>query len=441
MARDQDHTSRLPNSLWAHSACPAPVTTRLEGKHSSQVVVIGGGFTGLSTALHLAEAGKQVILLEASEIGFGGSGRNVGLVNAGLWTPPEDIEAILGKEAGSKLYAALGKAPDLVFSLIERFDIQCEATRNGTLHLAHSYSGFKDLQNRTRQLQARGAPVELLDASKTAAMTGSEYHFGAILDPRAGTIQPLGYARGLAAAAQSLGAELYTHSPVTGLERTPGNDGWRVSTASGEVRAESLVLATNAYSTDLGIGLEQTFTPLHFFQFASAPLDAEILKHVLPGKQGCWDTRQVMTSLRLDRSGRIILGSVGKFAGESSDFLQGWAGDQLRKLFPDLYPRMVDQCAGSIWRHGWTGRIAYSHDHLPHLHLPSPGLIACIGYSGRGIGPGTVMGKAIAEHLLGAPLAALPLPVTEPRKVACRRLKEQYYTRGSDLYHLYQRML
>ncbi|KEA65000.1 L-pipecolate oxidase [Marinobacterium lacunae] len=428
----------LPDSLWAHSAAPAPLTPCLEGQHTSRIVVIGGGFTGLSTALHLAEEGAEVTLLEANDIGFGGSGRNVGLANAGLWTKPDDIEAVLGKPLAQRLYTALSKAPDLVYSLIERFGIQCEATRNGTLHLGHSRAGLRDLEERTRQLQQRGAPVELLSAAKTAEMTGSKAYHGAIFDPRAGTIQPLGYARGLATAALSLGARIFTRSPVTGLERA--SDGWVVSTPSGAIHAEKVVLATNAYSTDLWKSMDQTFTPLHFFQFATAPLDTDVLKQILPGNQGCWDTRDVMTSLRLDQSGRLILGSVGRFAGDTSSFLQNWASSHLRALFPDHYPRIVGNADGALWRYGWTGKIAYSDDHLPHLHLLAPDLITVIGYSGRGIGPGSVMGKAIADHLLGAPIEEMPLPVTDLRKMPFRHLLGEYYCRGSDLYHLYQRI-
>lgn len=431
----------MPDSLWAHSALPAPDTRALQGKHDSSVVVIGGGFTGLSAALHLAEAGKNVIVLEAAEIGYGGSGRNVGLVNAGLWTNPDDIDEVLGKTYGDRLDQALGQAPDLVFSLIQRFGIQCEATRNGTLHLAHSKSAVKCLEDRTRQLTRRGAPVQLLDAKTTAEKTGSQSYYGSILDPRAGTIQPLGYVRGLAAAALSLGAQIYTHSPITRLSRNSDDKGWTVRSESGEVTADKVILATNAYSNGLWPGLKQTFTPLHFFQFASEPLPSELLSDILPGKEGCWDTCQIMTSLRLDQSGRIVLGSVGQIPEQGSGFLKNWAGDYLKKFYPGLYSKVVASNKKEFWNFCWSGQIAYTPDHLPHLHVLAPDLITCIGYSGRGIGPGTVMGTAMAEHILGEPFSSFPLPVTELSKVFGRGIREQFYSHGSDLYHLYQRLI
>ncbi|WP_207063684.1 FAD-binding oxidoreductase [Motiliproteus sp. SC1-56] len=432
--------SSLPDSLWASSACPAPPTRPLEGATRADVAIIGGGFTGLSAALHLAEKGLKVSVLEACEIGYGGSGRNVGLVNAGLWMNPDDIDAQLGKEYGDRLDRILGGSPELVFSLIERFDIPCEATRNGTLHLAHSKSGLKGLTDRARQLQARGAPVQLLDAATTAAMTGTERYHGAILDPRAGTIQPLGYVRGLASAAKSLGASIYTRSPVTRLAPARDGQGWSISTPDGSLQAEKVILATNAYGSGAYRELQQTFTPLHFFQFATAPLPDAVLERILPGKQGCWDTRQVMTSIRLDQAGRLILGSIGQLPDNGSRFLQGWAADRVKSLFPELYPQIKPRGETGFWHHGWVGTIAFSPDHLPHLHQLGPNLISCVGYSGRGIGPGTIMGKAMADYVTGSPAEDLPLPLTEPKQVVGRSIREQYYARGSDLYHAYQRV-
>ncbi|OMH29172.1 FAD-binding oxidoreductase [Motiliproteus sp. MSK22-1] len=439
MALEDSTDSKLPNSLWANTAIEAPDTRPLTGHQTAAVVVIGGGFTGLSAALHLAEAGISVTVLEAEDIGYGGSGRNVGLVNAGLWLNPDDIEAKLGKEYGQRLNKTLGAAPDLVFSLIKRFGIQCEANRNGTLHLSHSQSGDRYLARKTEQLIKRGVPVKLLNAATTAEKTGTEAYRGALFDPRAGTIQPLSYARGLATTAQSLGARIYTRSAVLKLATETTGD-WKITTETGEINARNVIIATNAYSKELWKNLRQSFTPLYYFQFATNPLSSEALNKILPQKQACWDTRQVMSSFRLDDEGRLIIGSIGEFSDKRSRFLQGWASHQLLKLFPKIFDK-TETNRETFWQHGWSGRIAFSPDHLPHLHNPAPGLLACMGYSGRGIGPGTVMGKAMADHLLGTPVEDLPLPCSQPYPVFGRRIREQYYAYGSDLYHIYQRVI
>ncbi|MBN1006056.1 NAD(P)/FAD-dependent oxidoreductase [Amphritea pacifica] len=440
MNSHHDIRCTLPDSLWAESASPAPLTTPFQGQKSASVVIIGGGYTGLSTALHLAEKGVDVILLEAQEIGFGGSGRNVGLVNAGLWVSPDEVEATLGATYGERLNTQLAGAPDLVFSLIERFGIPCEAVRNGTLHLSHSARGDRILLKRAHQLQTRGAPVDLKDQATTARLTGTNRYRSSLFDPRAGTIQPLSYARGLAHAAQSLGARIYTGSAVTGL-RNSGDGEWTVNTANGSVIADQVVIATNAYSGHLHKPLQQSFIPLFFFQYATRPLAPELLEKILPQKHGCWDTRQVMSSIRLDNSGRLIIGSIGNVTDTGNEFLQSWASHQLSRLFPDCFKQSEISHNPDFWSHGWSGRIAFSNDHLPHLHSLAPGLTACIGYSGRGIGPGTMVGKSLADYLTGMPLEEMFIPVTQLKPITARRTREQYYARGADLYHLYQRII
>jgi glycine/D-amino acid oxidase-like deaminating enzyme len=191
------------HGLWAATA-PALPTEPMVGDSSVDVAVIGAGYTGLSTALHAREHGLSVIVLEAADVGFGGAGRNVGLVNAGLWLQPNDVLEALGKSYGERLITELGAAPQLVFELIERNAIACEANRNGTLHCAVGRKGVRELEQRFAQWRERGAPVELLMREQTAVEVGSNAFMASLLDRRAGTIQPLAYARGLANTAMTL---------------------------------------------------------------------------------------------------------------------------------------------------------------------------------------------------------------------------------------------
>ena len=212
-------------------------------------MVVGAGYTGLSAALRLAEAGCRVAVLEGAAVGFGGSGRNVGLVNAGLWLPPDDVAERLGEEHGERLLDLLGDAPRFVFDLVERHGILCEAERAGTLHCAAGPKGLRDIERRTAQWAARGAPVRLLGAAETTARTGTGAYIGSLFDARAGTVQPLAYARGLARAAIAAGARVFAESPVVGCERVASGGGaWRVFTPSGSVSADWVVVATNAYT-------------------------------------------------------------------------------------------------------------------------------------------------------------------------------------------------
>ncbi|MDX1736993.1 MAG: FAD-binding oxidoreductase [Alphaproteobacteria bacterium] len=427
-------------NLWMDSCREKFTPNQKDGTHSDSLsndreqdclevdlLIIGGGFTGCSAALHAAKMGRSVALIEAVHIGFGGSGRNVGLVNAGLWTPPADVEAILGQEEGVKLNTALGKGPDLVFSLIEEFNIQCEATRSGTLHVAHSKSGLKDLQRRFKQLSEREAPVTLFDESAIAKKTGAKGLFGGLQDKRAGTVQPYAYCRGLARAAQSLGAKIFEKCRAQSLFKE--NNIWRCKTDIGEIKASYLINATNAYGQPIKGMPENSFTAVHYFQAATKPLTQEMISRILPEKHGCWDTGTIMTSFRLDMSNRLILGSIGSLDGLGRQAHLSWIKRKFVSLFPDLKDVSFSQA--------WDGRIAMTNDHLPRAILRDETSLTIMGYNGRGISPGTVMGKAAVELLLSkSPAEAFPIPLTSQFNQSLNRTRSAYYEFGATSAHI-----
>ena len=388
----------------------------MDGDVTTDLAVVGGGFTGLSTALHAAERGLDCRVLEAERIGHGGSGRNVGLVNAGLWLPPQDVRVRLGEANGAKLIEVLGDAPSYVFSLIARHQIRCEVTTNGTIHAAHSPKGFADLARRADEWLRLGAPVVLLSREEAARKIGSTAFFGGLLDNRAGTINPMGYVRGLARAARSAGARISTGVTARRLLREGSR--WIVETDAGAVSANAVVLATNAYSDDLWAGLKKTFTMIHFFQLATESL-GDRGKDILAEGHGLWDTAPIMFSLRRDAFGRIVIGSMGRVIGGRDVLSQRWAAQMLRRIFPDL---------GDVsFEAAWHGQIAMTPDHLPRILRLADGLYTPIGYNGRGIALGTVFGRAMAELLAGGAEANLPLPITERRTVGSAPFMSRLY--------------
>ena len=415
--------------LWENTAPAAPAAPVLRETISVDVVVVGAGYTGLSAALHLALKGASVAVLESVDVGFGGSGRNVGLVNAGMWVSPDEVAATLGPRFGERLLGVLGEAPALVFELIDRYGIQCEPERRGTLHCAVGNSGLKDLERRAAQWQARGAPVHLLDAAQTAEKLGTQVYAGSLWDQRAGTIQPLGYARGLARAALGAGARLHTGSPVRSAAHDQGT--WTVRTDFGSARSKWIIVATDAYTTGPwpGVGGEQVHLP--YFNLSTAPLDARSLATILPERQGAWDTQRVLCSFRLDRAGRLIFGSVGALEGAGEYVHAAWAKRALQRIFPRL--------KGATWEHAWFGRIGMTADRLPRFHKLAPNVVSFSGYNGRGIAPGTIFGRLLAELISGSLSEDdLPLPVTEVREPSLRGLKRTLYSLGSQIVHLAQ---
>lgn len=411
-------------SLWldtCHEQVDSPPLTR---DVTVDLAVIGGGYTGCSAALTAAQAGASVCLLEADEIGHGGSGRNVGLVNAGLWLPPADIRAHLGNEVGNRLIDLLAAAPTEVFDLIDAHGIACEPLRNGTLHCAHSAAGFSDLQTRHAQLSAAGAPVELLSSDQTAGRTGSAAFHGALFDPRAGTIQPLGYVRGLARAAQQAGARICGHSPVQAMQRD-GED-WVLTTPQGKVRARAVLQATNAYHRKLP-ETAPAYVPVYYFQYATAPITENLRATILPKGEGCWDTGLIMTSFRMDQQGRFILGAMGDLGHVGAVAHTAW----IKRKLAALYPQLADQ----PFEHGWHGRIAMTSDHIPKITTIGPNALSVHGYSGRGIGPGTVFGRLCAQSLLQDDPALLPLPAVEGYSERWTGLRRAYFETGATLTH------
>ncbi|MGI3744384.1 MAG: L-pipecolate oxidase [Janthinobacterium lividum] len=411
--------------LWETLTPQRPEAPALSGEVTVDVCVIGAGITGLSAAIHLLEQGKTVAVVEAHRTGQGGSGRNVGLVNAGLWIPPDEIEAGFGEKVGSQLNTMLGNAPSLVFSLIEKYAIDCQATRKGTLHMAHNAKGEQDLRSREEQWKRRGAPVELLTGKACQEATGTTEITSALLDHRAGTINPMAYTSGLAAAVTQLGGQRFDHSPVKRLERQGAR--WCVITENGAVLAEQVVIASNAYTEGEWTELRRNFFPGYYYQVASAPLTEDAAQQILPGGQGSWDTRQVLSSIRRDADGRLLLGSLGNGNQKPGWFLKAWADRVQQHYFPYLKP--VE------WECTWTGCIAFTPDHLLRMFEPAPGLVAVTGYNGRGNTTGTVVGKAFADYLCSGNASVLPIPFAQMQPLAAVGLRSSLYEAGFSLYH------
>lgn len=420
-------TASNSHGLWEATAPSFDTQGTLKGAHAFDVAIVGAGYTGLSAALHLAEKGFKVAVLEARHVGFGGAGRNVGLVNAGLWVMPEALLAQLGPVYGERILRLLGDGPAEVFARVQKHSIDCQATPNGTLHLANDEKGLAELKQREEQWQARQAPVRLLSREDTAKRVGSNAFLGGLLDSRAGTIQPLAYVRGLAKAAIAAGVSLFENSPVIAHESSDSAD--RLLTASGEVRAPKIIIATDAYSEGPFTALrrEQVFLP--YFNFATKPMSAEQAKSVLPNREGCWDTNEVLSSFRLDKDNRLVLGSVGALRNTGRHVHKDWAERALNRFFPQL--------KGIGFEQSWFGQIGMTDDNVPRFHKLTPHAVCINGYNGRGISPGTVMGRILAEYVAGErPESEMPLPLSPIHDAAWRLPKESLYEYGAQAVHL-----
>jgi glycine/D-amino acid oxidase-like deaminating enzyme len=417
----------LSHGLWERTAPPPPPTKALAGNIVADVAIIGAGYTGCSTALHLAERGIDVAVLEAVEIGYGAAGRSSGLVNAGLWVMPSALKEVLGPIYGERLLGLLTYSPRTVFEIIEKHDIQCELIKGGTIHCAAGAAGVANIKERARQWQERGAPVRLLDGDEVCSKTGTSVYPAGLLDLRAGTVQPLAYVRGLGQAAVGAGARVFTRSPVTEIGRDRG--AWHLATPGGSIRAKWVVLASDTYTSRVMPELRTEQVAVPIFQIATAPLGANVRRSILPDGHATWDTRTVPTGFRTDAAGRLIINSVGALRNTGHAVHRAWARRRLKCFFPQL---------GDVaFEHEWYGWIGTTGDHLPRLHAPAENMIALVGFNGRGIAPGTVLGRELARHVAGdVSLDEMFLPVSPLRSTRLRQMREVYYEIGAQIAHM-----
>jgi glycine/D-amino acid oxidase-like deaminating enzyme len=391
-------------SLWTAVTLPGPDLPVLEGVRSADVVVIGAGFTGLSAALHLAEAGTQVAVVEAMEPGWGASGRNNGQVIPTLTRLDPDALVARYGSAGERFAVLLRDSADLLFDTVRRHAIAAEAEQTGWVQPAHSPGRLKLAEARVQQWSRWGAPVELLDRDRMRDLLGSDVWFGGWWNRSGGHVNPLALARGLAGVVLAAGGQIWTRSPVLSMARANGR--WVVRTARGEITARALVLATNAYTDAFAEGLAplvaREVVPVLSWQAATVPIDAAVRANILPARQAMSDTHGDLHFARWDARGRLVTGGALVVPFNESARLQVRLGERLGRLWPQLGRPAFD--------HVWNGRIGATLDSAPRFHELGPDAWGWTGCNGRAVGLAIGIGREFARLATGLPAAEAALP-------------------------------
>lgn len=401
-------------SLWAATAKNSnPADAPLRGEAKADLAIVGGGFTGLSAALHAAEAGADVALLEAETIGFGASGRNGGQVNPGLKAQEAELVGRFG-ENGRTLFRLGQEAPDFLAELVARKCLDCSFERRGLIRLAHNDLALATVRAAAKDLKAAGVAIEELDASDVERRVGTRRYRGGYRDPRGASVHPLDLARDLARAARGAGARLHDHSPALALARHEGR--WRIETPSGAMIADRVLIATNAYTDALVPRLAETLLPVNSFQIATEPLPRGLA--VLPNRECVYDSRRLVLYFRVSPDNRLLLGGRASFSSSRTTSHRVADYSVLEHVLSNIFP----QAAGVpiAWR--WTGLVGITIDSLPHYHVPGPGLHILVGYNGRGVALSIRAGAFLGRKLAGVSEPG-DLPVVPIRPVPFHRHK------------------
>ncbi len=409
------------DALWMATAVPAPATSTLQEKTSCDVTIIGGGLTGLNAALHLTKQGVSVCVLESKSIGFGGSGRSGGQVNLGLNLSPSQLLEKFPSPAGERLINLVINTPDYVFKIIADNQLQCDPVQNGWIQGAINNSSLDSQIRLAKDYATHGCHLEVLDKPGVSARIGTTLYSGGLHVRNAGSIQPLSYTRELARTAMAQGARIFTQSAVTGIQASADKKDWTVNTNQGQLISKHVLICTNGYTDKLVGGLAKKVVPVRSILIASEPLPDTLRAAILPGEVTFVDKRRLILYFRYDRDGRLCIGDHGPMrdAFRVEDF------NGLKKRVLKVFP----QLSNTRWDYHWGGRVAMTKDTLPFLYQIAPGLTTGMGYNGRGVGMGTMMGKALADSVLAPSNTATDFPLSTPKSFALH----QFHSAGVSM--------
>jgi len=379
------------NSYYADSAASPLAYPPLQGDQRADICIVGAGYTGLSSALHLAERGYSVIVIEAESVGFGASGRNGGHVGIGQRKDQYYLEKQFGKDIARGLWDMGLEAVDTVKQLIEKHHIDCDL-KQGILHLAHRSKYCSELEEEVEHLRHH-YQFDQMEYIETAALPNfldSQAYYGAQWDKASLHLHPLKYLQGLAKAASKAGVTVYEQSRV--LSYSEGSS-IRVATADGTVTASELVLACNGYIEKLEPRINGYIMPINNFVLATEPLSVELAEAVSAQDTAMQDTRFVINYWKLSADNRLIFGGGENYRRGFPSDIKGFVRQYMLQIYPQLENTRID--------YGWGGTLAITLNRMPHFGRLGDNIWYLQGYSGHGVPTATFAGKLIAEAISG----------------------------------------
>ncbi len=393
-------------TLWTLTSGPRPDFRTTPLPERCDTVIIGAGFTGLTAARELTRAGRKVVVLEASRLGAGASGTNAGFVVPNFAkADPAAVRKKLPADEAEALLSLVSQGADAVFSTIAEEDIACDAAQTGWLQPAYGRDMAEVLKARARAWQALGRPVDFLDAADVRAETGMDIYSGGLIDRSGGTIHPLDYVFGLAHAVVKRGGAIREDAFVRSAERSP--TGWLISFAGGEILADSVLLATNAFTSGVAKLMGRTGVPLRVYQMATKPQDRATVARIAPHRLPVGDTRSNLFTYRLDRDDRLISGGMA--------LNPLGAVNRVARAVADRLATELQLPQDPALEAAWTGTAIMTPDFLPRIHRFGEGFFGGIGCNGRGIAMTAQLGRVLARLALGDDPETVPIPLRPAR--------------------------
>lgn len=377
----------------------------------TDVVVIGGGFTGTSAALQLAKCGARVTLLEAQTIGWGASSRNGGQALSCLHHTLADAIKEHGRELAREMFLAATQAADTVSQIVADENIDCDYSRCGNIEAAFKPSHFEALQREQKILHdVANYEVKIVPKSETHTELGTESYHGLMVNPRSGSVQPAKFVLGMALAAERAGADIHEGTRVTGIEKvgySPTNTGirFKVKTERGVIETKEVMIAANAWSGSIVPQFRQRVMPAESFIIATEPLPTELAQRLIPHNRMVYDTRKTLAYYRLSPDNRMVWGGELTFAGASAKTNINKLRNGMLGIFPELAKYSID--------YFWQGTLGITLDENAHAGQID-GMWYSMCYVGHGVTLATYLGQQMANGILGRasnnPFANLAIP-------------------------------
>ncbi len=417
--------------LWRKTALKRDAAPRLLGDHETDVLVVGGGFTGMAAALGAKDSGVNVIMLEGNEIGSAASGRNNGLViSHHSKASPSEFESTFGPVIGERYNRMVAGSAGVAFGLMQRFGINAHQVQEGWIQPAHTEKTLKRARQFYEEWKAIGAEVSWLSSSDATAKIGSPY-LGGWMVHNSGHINPFAMTIGLANALEQEGVTIFENSRALLIERL--DRGWRVHTDQGSVTAPEVVLATNALTGDIWPDLKRTLIPFKVFQAATEPLCDELREKILVGDPAVSDMRNDLRYFHYDCDNRLVSGATHTLWFDEAERGRAKVAQVLEKAFPAFGgpPKVVEY---------WHGTFAVVPDRRPRLYRLGPGLVFGGVYSGRGVALSMSLGQEMGRWAAGRRSDdEMPLPVTAMQKIRMHAVAVQVANRMHPWHRLQDR--